>query len=184
MNFLKRLFKQDNVLLELEVSISDSSFCKVLSGANVGDFNIMLASLLVYARVLKIIQKNDRPNLINFFLQLQETSKATKMTIAELLNLVTNTTSSTIFKTRIKLIEQENGAKTIYMGNLYNTDLKKYAFLMFGFGLRKIDAKNHINLLSAFVTLSKICSERELTTSESIFYPYDILEAIVNSIDE
>jgi len=179
MNFFKNLFSKGKPILELDLCISESSYCKIVSQTIDDDFHIMLTSLLVYGRVLRILNNSKRTSLTDFFIQLQQPNKQGKLTIAEIIQFATNTNSPSNSTTRVKLIQQENGVKTIHVGTLHNADITKYATLMFGFGLAKISEANRINLLAAFVTLSKIANEKNLTVNEATIYPYQILDGLL-----
>lgn len=185
MSFFKNLFSKTTAILELDLCISESSTCKIVSQTVNDDFHLMLTCLLVYGRVLKILSASKKAALTNFFIELPKPNKPPymTMTIAEIIQLVTNTDSSSNSMTRVKLIQQPNGIYTIDVGTLYETDLSKYATLMFGFGLSKISESNRLNLLAGFATLSNIAAQKNLTFNESIIYPYDILDSLINDTE-
>lgn len=185
MNFFKNLFSKGKkkTILELDLNISEDSTCKIVSETVNDDFHIMLTCLLVYGRILKILNSAKRAALTKFFIELPNSNKPYNMTITEVLQMVTNTASSSNSKTRVKLIQNENGIFIIHIGTLHNSDIAKYATLIFGFGLSKITESNRVNLLAGFATLSKIADNKNLTFNEAITYPYDILDSLINDTE-
>jgi hypothetical protein len=165
MNLLKNIIKKQDTLLELELSISNKSTCKLIHRDPENDLDIMLACTLFYVKVLKQMSIAERNAITRYFLGLDQHLLEMNTGYVEL-SLSTVPPENLRSEVSIKLITDPVKGKELRFSKLKQAILYQYILLFFKFTLGNISTVYRQSLISTFLSLSRMDQEEGIIPEE------------------
>lgn len=189
--FFKNLFKKDELLLRVEVVISDiSTFTIKETSHKTNDKLFVLLGLLIYARILRVeplqAEKDSIMSLFSDFASNHKSSVNKEESLKMFMNLFDlmkdghNYITIKEFKTKIKLKKNKRDVFYLYMGNVLVEPMSKIVYTTFMYIIKNIKKENQIHLIEAFETLSKIYQTEKFSSIDAVIIP----NVIVNEITD
>ena len=165
MSLLKNILKKQEILLQLELLISNRSYCKLVYRDPENDFDIMLACTLFYVKLLKEMTSAERNSITGFFLGL---NKVALEMDDEYVELSFNTVNPQNIQSRviIKLIENDGKIKELRFSKLNKAILHEYILQFFRFTLGSISTVYRRILIATFLSLSKMDIQGEISEED------------------
>lgn len=177
--FFQKLFQKPDLLLNAKINLSDNSnFELIYKSKVIGDKELILLALLVFARILRVeSSRKAKENLLGFFPEFFSNLKNVdnqKKYIGVMLNIIgfaSNTYDYTDSK-NIKLKKVQDGNFYLDMGVIKVLELSTVVYTIFNYVWENVEVKeNKIRLLEAFTVLSVIYNKEKFTIRSAVDWP-------------
>tara|TARA_R110002073_G_scaffold295388_1_gene461275 strand:- start:993 stop:1592 length:600 start_codon:yes stop_codon:yes gene_type:complete len=186
--FLKKIFKNPKTVLIGEINLSNNSSSFNIHEVNkpVEDKELILLSLLVYARILRVlVPKKEKDELLalygDFYHSFRSSSNQIE-TINGMMTILNIISKPLYFKSRkkLKLKKIENENVYLDMGTITVDPITSVVHTVFIYAFNNISSKkNKIHLLEGMTTLASIYREEKFTVLSATEWPNTIVNEAI-----